>query len=173
MAEYASAIATVVAVAGAAVSTYAAVKQSEQTAALSESIRKQKLQEAQQASETAAFEETQHRRKIALLMGKEEAILAAAGVATTSGTPLIQEIDLARQGELEALSIRRGGQIQAGGASFEAGIAKYRRDVSRGAVPLQIVGGALSAASAGFTTSYLTRPRSRAVTSTWGAVYEP
>src|SRR5882724_106026 len=71
-----AAIAVTVAAAG--LSTYAAVKSSENQAALAKAVQKQKETEAQNVAETAAFEERQTRRRTALLIGKQTAIQAAS-----------------------------------------------------------------------------------------------
>jgi len=156
MAEYAAAAAVIV---GVAISTYSAVQASEQQAQASDAIRKQREVEAQNAEESAAFEERQHRRRIALLAGKQAAIFSASGVDPSVGTPLEQAIDLATQGELEALSIKRAGATAAGASRFEAGIARYRRDVLRAGIPMQIAGGVFSAVGGGIGAYRAAQPR--------------
>jgi len=148
-AEIAAYVGAAVAVVGAGVGTYMAVQQSEQQAALAKAVQKQKDIEAQAATETAKFEETQHRRRITLLMGQQQATYAASGLDPSQGTPLIREIDLAKQGELEALSIRRGGSIEASSSRFEANIAKFQAGVYSSRMPLTIAGGVLQASAAG------------------------
>lgn len=151
--ETALIIGAVVAVAAAGVGTYMAVEASEQQADLAKAEKKQRESEAQSVQETAAFEEKQHRRRIALLRGKQQAAFAAAGFDTTSGTPLLEEIDLVQQGELEALNIRRAGKISANISQFEANVAGWRGRNAERAIPLQIASGALQAGS-GVASSY-------------------
>ena len=175
MGETAAIVAIAVSVAAAAVSTYASVKSSEQQAAMAKSVQKQKEIERQAAIDAAAFEETQQRRRTALLLGSQRAIEAASGVETTTGSPLIQEIDLVKQGELEALNIRQAGTMQAGARQFEANIARYRAETAKGAIPLQIAGGVLQAASSGYSTYQLSKygsyrapsPRGNTVATDW------
>ena len=159
----------VVAVAAAAVGTYLQVQASEAQAEEANAIRKQKQQEAQAARDSAAFAEQQNRRHTMLLLGKQQAIMAAAGVSTTSGSPLLQEVDLVQQAELDALNIRRGGKIEASGREFEARIAKFRRDTARGAIPFEIASGVLQAASssASIYSSYQYRSTRPAATTDW------
>lgn len=165
------------------VSTYYAVKSSEDQAAAANAVAKQKKQEQEAAAETAAFNERQQRRRMSLLIGKENAILAASGSVPDIGTPDVLSNDIVRQAELEALALRRGGQLQAQGFAFESNIAKYQRDVAKSNVPLQITSGVLSAASSGvsaytsITTSfdqqkyYRGGGRKASVTSDWSTGY--
>lgn len=142
-----------VAVIGAGVGTYEAVqsrnRQEEEYAAIEE----QKQKEAKAAADSAAYQEQQHRRRIALLAGRQQAVTAAAGVSTVGGTPQAFDIDLATQGELEALNIRRGGQIESEAKTFEARLARYRANTEKGLVPFDIASGVLTATS-GATREY-------------------
>lgn len=142
-------VAAAAAVAAAGVATYSAVQQSEQQAKLAKSVQRQKEQDAQTVRDTAAFEETQNRRRLAILAGTQEANLAASGIDTSSGSALFYQIDLAKQSEMQNLAIRRGGVIDASGKLFESRIAKYQGAVARGAIPYEIAGGTLSAAASG------------------------
>lgn len=215
IAAYGAYIAVAATVAAAAVSTYAAVQQSqaaadaaedqgrvtaelarrqaeaidvesEQRARESELIAQRKLDEAKIIADTAAFDERQQRRRIALALGGRRAATAASGVAIDVGTPLIQEIDLVQQGELEALTIQRAGAIAINERGFESGLSRYEAEATRisgrfasslarfegetqgallrrraGAIrsqiPLQIASGAASAVSSGFGAYYTTQ----------------
>lgn len=77
-------------------------------------------QEAQNFEQTAAFQERQFRRSAELEAGKGRAIAAASGVRADTGSPLLAELDFAKQAELEAQNIRRTGVIQAGAKRYEA-----------------------------------------------------
>lgn len=77
-------------------------------------------QEAQNFEHTAAFQERQFRRSAELEAGKGRAIAAASGVRADTGSPLLAELDFAKQAELEAQNIRRTGAIQAGAKRYEA-----------------------------------------------------
>jgi|SRR6266850_3601443 len=157
--HYVAAIGLAVTIISAAISTYSQVQQSEQQTDLAKAVQKQKDVEAQTAIETAKFEETQHRRRIRLLMGQQEATYAASGLDPSQGTPMIREIDLAKQGELEALAIRRGGSIEAASSRFEANIAKFQAGVYSGRVPMQITGGVLQASAASASAYNTSRGR--------------
>jgi hypothetical protein len=158
-AEIAAYVGAAVAVVGAGVGAYVQIQQSQQQADLAKAVQRQKEAEAQAATETAQFEETQHRRRITLLMGQQEATYAASGLDPSQGTPMIREIDLAKQGELEALSIRRGGAIEAASSRFEANIAKFQAGVYANRMPYQIAGGVLQASAAGLSAYSTARGR--------------
>jgi hypothetical protein len=168
LAAWAANAALVVTVVGAGVATYGAVESAEQQAQLASETRKQKELEAKQFQEQAAYEEGQFRRRALLMLGKQQAIFGAAGVETSSGTPLLQEIDLTSQLELEALNIRAQGARGASGRLFEAGIAKFRRDVARGGQTLSILGG-ITGAAGGVAGSYSSAMKPKAVTTNWYA----
>lgn len=82
--------------------------------------------EARSMRESAAFEEAQFRKRAAQLLAKQRAIGAASGVDISSGSPLTMMLDSAREAELEALSIRRSGEIGAEGKKFESRLARRR-----------------------------------------------
>lgn len=137
-------VAAVASLAAAGVSSAAAIQQSKNQSALAKAMQRQKETEAQNEAEAAAFEERQSRRRTALLLGKQQAIFAASGLETTTGSPLIQELDLTTQAELEALNIRRGGQVTSEASLFESRIAKYQSDTAKAAIPYEITSGVLS-----------------------------
>ena len=94
-------------------------------------------QQAISIREQAGFEERQSRREARRILGKQLATTAAAGVSTTSGSPLMQQLDLVRQAELNAEGIRRRGQMGFEAKRFEAKSARAR-------IPGIIAGGASS-----------------------------
>ena len=77
-------------------------------------------QEAQNFEQTAALQERQFRRGAGMEAAKGRAIAAASGVRADFGSPLLQELDFAKQTELQAQDIRRTGTIQAGAKRYEA-----------------------------------------------------
>lgn len=147
-------IATIaIALIGAGVGIWQGVEARQRAADEADAMAEQKQNEAQVARDAAAFEEQQHRRRIALVLGKQTAVTAAAGVSVLSQSALDAELDLVMQGELEALNIRQGGKVESQAREFEARLAKYRADTQRGNIKYDIAGGVLSAAS-GATTAY-------------------
>ena len=77
-------------------------------------------QEAQNFEQSAALQERQFRRSANLEAGKGRAIAAASGVRADTGSPLLAELDFAKQAEIEAQNIRRTGMMQAGAKRYEA-----------------------------------------------------
>jgi hypothetical protein len=108
--------------------------------------------EADSVIKQAAFEEAQQRRKNALLQGSANAIGAASGVSISSGSPLFMELDRIKQGEIEALNIRRTGEVAAQGL-------RYQGRLARRAIPGSILQGLLSttgtSAAMGFKSGIL------------------
>jgi hypothetical protein len=127
------AAATALSLAGTAGQTFAQVQAAKGQAKAAEA-------EAASIREAAAFEETSFRRRAAQVMAKGRAIGAASGVDISTGSPLLLELDNARQAELEALNIRRTGQVGAAGKQFEAKLAKA-------AIPGIILGGVAQSGS--------------------------
>ena len=80
--------------------------------------------EAASIQQKAAFDEQQSRRRTLFLMGKTRAITAAGGVALDRGSPLVTDLDNTRQAEIEALNIRRTGELGAQSRDYEATLSK-------------------------------------------------
>jgi hypothetical protein len=97
--------------------------------------------------DTAAQEERQNRRQWALVRGKANTEMAASGVSLSGGSPLLMELDRAKQAEIEALSIRRQGTMEAAGLAYAA-------RMERRSIPWKIFGGATTAAGQGATAYY-------------------
>lgn len=117
--------------AGSAGGTIAKVQEADLTA-------KSLQSEARSIEAQAAFDETQQRRKNRLMLGEANAQAAASGVQISSGSPLLMELDRVKQSEIEALSIRRAGSIQAEGRRYGARLA-------RRSIPYTILGGIMGA----------------------------
>lgn len=96
--------------------------------------------EARSVEAQAAFDETQQRRVTSLDQGKANAVSAASGIAMGSGSPLIMELDRIKQGEIEALSIKRKGKMEAESLRFGARL-------QRRSIPWKIAGGILNQGS--------------------------
>lgn len=115
-----------IALVGIALSTYAASEQAAAQRRAAKLDEKFRFQEADSAQQAAAFEEKQHRRSLALLLGKQAAIEASSGLDPSSGSPFLETLDTVKQGELSALNIRRGGDVAAAGRLMEARMARLR-----------------------------------------------
>jgi hypothetical protein len=127
-------------VASAGVGVAQAVSSANAQSDLQEAQSKALEQQAKSQEDAAAYEERQFRRKAALLLGKQHAVYAASGVDTTSGSPLLMELDSVRQAELEAQNIRRGGNVAAASSRFESGLAKYRANYYSSSIAPAVIG---------------------------------
>lgn len=96
--------------------------------------------EADVIESNARLEEQQQRRRAAIAMGKANALGAASGLDLSSGSTLLMELDRAKQSEIEALSIRRTGDIAATTKRFESRMV-------RRSIPWTILGGAAQSGS--------------------------
>ena len=130
-----------------AISTYAAYSQAQaqQTAAKTEASYRN--QEAESARQAAAYDERQQRRRMSLLLGKQSAIMGASGADPTTGSPLLMELDSVRQAELDALNIRRTGEVSAYGSEMQARNARQRAAWASSQKGLAVAGGVASGAS--------------------------
>jgi hypothetical protein len=88
-------------------------------------------QQAAFERQRAAIQEAQFRRDAARLGGKQRALLAKAGVRVAEGSPLLLQVETAAQAELEALTIRAGGDITAARLRQEAILQRMRGQSSR------------------------------------------
>lgn len=151
MGSYVAVAAAVIAVAATAYSTYRQVEAVEAESKFLKAEAQAREDEAKTIRDSASFEEAKTRRRTQILLAKQRAIGAAAGVDIASGTPIFMELDNTRQAELEALNVRRSGAIAAGGREFEGKLlrskARYLRNQKSGI----IIGGVLSAASSGLS----------------------
>lgn len=95
----------------------------------------------------AAIQEAQFRRDAARLGGKQRALLAKAGVRVAEGSPLLLQVETAAQAELEALTIRAGGDITAARLRQEAILQRMRGQSSRTAGFIGVGKSLLSGAS--------------------------
>lgn len=82
-------------------------------------------QQAAQSRQIAAGQEDEHRRQQARLEAAGRARMGASG-ATMSGTPSLLAEELMEEGELQALKIRYGGDVQSARAQQEAAMMRYQ-----------------------------------------------
>jgi len=118
--------ALILGVIGTGISVMSSVSQAKSEEAAAKTSERAARMEAESERESAAFEERQRRRELAHVLGKQRAITAASGVDPATGSPLLQELDFARQAEMEALNIRRSGELSATGSEFESALHKQR-----------------------------------------------
>jgi len=110
-------LATIVSGIGSAVSTIGGVQRASATASSADYEAKQ----IQQQTNIAVANERQKNKEI---LSKQQAIAAASGVETTSGSPLEIALDSAYQGEMNALRIGYTGESQRQAAKYKARLAR-------------------------------------------------
>src|SRR3990170_4448062 len=140
--EYVALGVTLLAIAG---QTYSSVQAAESQAKAYESEEKAREVEAESMRQAAAYEEQQYRYRTAIAASKGRAIGAAAGLDISFGSPLFMDIENARQREIEALNIRRTGEVSASGKLYEARMAGYGARATRAGVPGIVMGGVAQA----------------------------
>ena len=115
----------IVAAIGIAVSAAAAAQsahQQEQAAQFNKKVAENQATAARQAAEANA---SQRREQLRRVLAEQRAAIGGSGVEDTSGSPLLVQIDSARQAELETLKIQHGGQQQALGFETQGAYARY------------------------------------------------
>jgi len=137
----------IAAIVGTAVSTYAAYESAAAQRRAAKSEEEFREQEAESIRQAAAYEERQFRRRITLLLGKQRAIVAESGLDPSIGSPLLLELDTVRQAELEALNVRRSGDLASSAKEFEARLARTRASYFGRQQALGVVGGVAGAGS--------------------------
>lgn len=88
-------------------------------------------QQAAFERQRAAIQEARFRRESARVGSRQRTLLAKAGVKTTEGTPFLLQEETAAEAELEALTLRAGGDITAARLRQEAILARMRGQSSR------------------------------------------
>jgi hypothetical protein len=86
-------------------------------------VQEQQAQEERIATATneANFKEEQRR-----LLARRRAVLGASGVELSSGSPLLVSEDFAGETALQALRIRRGGEVRATRLEQQANLSRYQ-----------------------------------------------
>ena len=82
-------------------------------------------QGAQAATDRAAYDETAHRAEIRRILSKQRAAYGRSGV-DVSGSPLLVLEDTAMEGELDAMAIRYGGEVEAARKKSEASLLRQQ-----------------------------------------------
>lgn len=150
---------------GTAVATYAAYAQSQSQQEAAKTEAGFRAQEAESARQSAAFEEQQQRRRMALLLGKQSALIGMTGVDPTQGSPLLMELDSVRQAELDAQNIRRTGEVSGFGSEMQARLARQRAASAGTQGGFAIAGGVLKESS---ILAQWGENATKRVKSTWG-----
>lgn len=114
----------IVAAIGVAVAATAAVQQAQaqqEAATFNKKVAENAATAARQAAEANA---AQRREQLKRVLAQQRANIGGSNV-TETGSPLLVEIDSAKQAELDALRIQHGGQQQALGFETQGAYAKY------------------------------------------------
>lgn len=120
---YAAAIA---AVAGAAISAYGAVKQGQYQKATSEYNAQIAQRDAEAARQKAEYDAEQSSREFKMLLGKQKALYAKAGVDLTEGSPLLMMAWQAEEGKRERELILQGGRTAEQSDLAKANIFRFQ-----------------------------------------------
>ena len=122
-----SAVAAIItAIVAAAASAYSAYSASEQQEAALKAQSRQERNRAQAARDAAAVAEFQARERSDRIRATARARAAASGIDPTEGSPLLIELENARQAEYDAQLIRYGGEVQSGYLGQEARLMTFR-----------------------------------------------
>jgi len=85
---------------------------------------------AARAKKKAALEAQLQRRRNQQVLGRHRAVAAASGVESTTGTPLLVQLDTATESELDALAIKYGGDVEAAKLRSEASMERFRGKIA-------------------------------------------
>lgn len=140
-----AAIGVAVAVGGAAQSAH----QQQQAAKFNKRVAQNSALAARQAAEANADQRKEHLRRV---LAQQRANIGGSGVSDTSGSPLLVQIDSARQAELDALRIAHGGEQQALGFEAQGAYARYAGRQAAQASYTQAGGSLLQGVGQGITT---------------------
>lgn len=151
--------------AAAGVSTYAAVEQGKTQREIGKYNQQVAENQAEVARQAAAQREEQHRDQIRRLSARQAAAYGAAGVEIGEGSPLLVMSDTAKQGALDALRIRYGGEAQATGYESQGQLAGY---TSQRAAQASYVGAGATLLSGAAQTTGMAYKATRPTTTSLG-----
>lgn len=156
-------VGAVVGAVGTGVSIYSSIQQQNAAAEAAEAEQEAKNLEATTQRQAAEFEERQFRRKAQILIGRQRNLMAASGIDITTGSPALMELDTIEQAEIEALNIRRTGQVRASALEFEGRLSGQRATYGRSNIPWMYAGGAVKAGSSILSSWYTYNKASKGV----------
>lgn len=82
--------------------------------------------QAKVAKQKAVFEEDLHRDRVRKVLSSQQAAYGARGIDTSEGTALLTMQDTAGEGELDALAIRYGGDVEEANARSMSNLYKMQ-----------------------------------------------
>ena len=164
-------IGVAVATTGTAIQVYSSIKQQEAASDAAKDEAAARDVEAASIRESAAYEERQFRRRAALLLGKQNVITAASGLDVSGGSPLLMELDTIQQTELEALNIRRSGNVTASSREFEAGLSRRRAGFYSSNIGPMAAGGAAKVGGSVLSSWYSYNKQAKSLNPDWMTGY--
>lgn len=96
--------------------------------------------EAKAIETSTEAEEAEERKQTQRILARQRAIGAGAGIDISSGSPLLIQLDSAREAELSALNVRRRGEVAAAASRYRGQLAARTKGGT-------ILGGAAKAGS--------------------------
>lgn len=120
-----AAVAAVAAVASAVVSAAGAIYSGQQQKKAAEYNAAVQEQQAQAIEDKAKYDEEMHRERVRKILSTQRAMYGKSGIDTT-GSPLLVMEDTFKQGEVDALAIRYGGDIQSAQARSAANLSRMQ-----------------------------------------------
>lgn len=99
--------------------------------------------DAAAAKQKAEYDEKMHRERVRRLLSSQRAAYGKSGV-DLAGSPLLMLQDTAKEGELDALAIRYGGDVEASRNRSEANLLRMQGRAARTSGYLQAGGTLLS-----------------------------
>lgn len=146
-AAYATYAAYAVAAIGAAVTAYSSIQQGKAAEAAANMRAAEADRLARERIEQGQQQEQDHRLKVAQLIGQQTAGLAAAGVDTSSGSPLSVIGDTAALGEVDALRIRSNAYSDAESLVRQGQFAEFEGQVAKDTAYSDATGSLLTSAA--------------------------
>lgn len=104
------------------------------------------------AQQQAAFDESREREKALRVMASQRARAASGGVLAEQGSPLFVNLATGEDAEINALNVRRGGELRANELRSQAALGRYRGAVDEQAATMR-AGSSLLQAGASFAKS--------------------
>ena len=145
-----------IAIAGAGVSAYGAIKQGQAAQAAADYNAKVSKQNADIALQQADVQAEQQRRQAKLQLGQMRANYGASGLQL-EGSPMEVLEDSARQAELDNLTIKYNGKLKAMGFNNDATLSQFEGENAKSNSYFQaggtLLSGAANAASTGLKLS--------------------
>ena len=83
-------------------------------------------QNAQMAEDKAAYDAKMHNQEVRRILATQRALYGKSGVSSESGSPLLVMDDTVKQGAMDALAIRYGGDVAAAQERSKANLYKMQ-----------------------------------------------